>query len=120
MSEYDIACCLVGSVFCLRDRYNNSREVATSPLKSLAKLAYYHLFALLYAAVGAAAQVRSSRSTWLAGWLDGWLAGWLAKQNALQPPLAGWLGGGERRVLWVGLPVKVSGLPRCPPAVISM
>ncbi|KAI3435747.1 hypothetical protein D9Q98_001805 [Chlorella vulgaris] len=44
--------------------YNNSREVATSPLKSLAKLAYYHLFALLYAAVGAAAQVVMVNSSW--------------------------------------------------------
>jgi hypothetical protein len=37
--------------------YNNSDDVAGSPLKSAAKLAYYHCFALLYGAVGAFAQV---------------------------------------------------------------
>lgn len=37
--------------------YNNSEEVAACPLKSLAKLAYYHAFALLYGAMGAFAQV---------------------------------------------------------------
>lgn len=37
--------------------YNNNEDVAGSPLKSLAKLAYYHAFALLYGLVGAFAQV---------------------------------------------------------------
>ena len=32
--------------------YNNTEDVAGSPLKSLAKLAYYHAFALLYGLVG--------------------------------------------------------------------
>ncbi|KAL4458357.1 hypothetical protein ABPG75_013222 [Micractinium tetrahymenae] len=44
--------------------YNNSDDVAASPLKSLAKLAYYHCFALLYGAVGAFAQVVMVNSSW--------------------------------------------------------
>lgn len=39
--------------------YNNTDDVAASPIKSLAKLAYYHAFALLYGLVGAFAQVCS-------------------------------------------------------------
>jgi hypothetical protein len=38
--------------------YNNDETVSQSWLKSAAKLAYYHLFALLYGAVGAFASVR--------------------------------------------------------------
>lgn len=42
--------------------YNNVEDVAGSPLRSLAKLAYYHAFALLYGLVGAFAQVRGGGS----------------------------------------------------------
>lgn len=41
--------------------YTNSDDVAASPLKSLAKLAYYHAMALLYGCVGAFAQVKEGR-----------------------------------------------------------
>jgi hypothetical protein len=37
--------------------FNNADDVAASPLKSLAKLAYYHALAAAYGAVGACAQV---------------------------------------------------------------
>lgn len=44
--------------------YNNNEEVASSPARSLAKLAYYHCLALLYGAVGAFAQVVMVNSSW--------------------------------------------------------
>ncbi|PSC69622.1 GDP-Man:Man(3) c(2)-PP-Dol alpha-1,2-mannosyltransferase [Micractinium conductrix] len=44
--------------------YTNSDDVAASPLKSLAKLAYYHAMALLYGCVGAFAQVVMVNSSW--------------------------------------------------------
>ncbi|KAI7840213.1 hypothetical protein COHA_005995 [Chlorella ohadii] len=44
--------------------YNNPEDVAGSPLKSLAKLAYYHAFALLYGLVGAFAQAVMVNSSW--------------------------------------------------------
>ena len=37
--------------------YNNSCEVADSPLKSVGKLAYYYVFAALYGAAGGCANV---------------------------------------------------------------
>lgn len=54
--------------------YNNPEDVAGSPLKSLAKLAYYHAFALLYGLVGAFAQVRAAGWEW-SGSLGVWLVG---------------------------------------------
>jgi len=38
-------------------QYNNSEDVAASPVKSLAKLAYYHCLAIVYGVVGSFAQV---------------------------------------------------------------
>ena len=64
--------------------YNNTEDVAGSPLKSLAKLAYYHAFALLYGLVGAFAQV----------WQDGWGMG------GRQASLGGCIGGA-----WSGCPI---------------
>jgi len=58
----------------LRDAlYNNPEDVAGSPLKSLAKLAYYHAFALLYGLVGAFAQVRQRGGSGAGAWGCGWL-----------------------------------------------
>ncbi len=53
--------------------YNNPEDVAGSPLKSLAKLAYYHAFALLYGLVGAFAQVRQRGGSGAGAWGCGWL-----------------------------------------------
>lgn len=42
--------------------YNNAEDVASSPLLSMLKLAYYYCFAGLYALVGSCAHVRSGFS----------------------------------------------------------
>ena len=54
---------VVGRVRRVRERhntYNNDSGVSQSWVKSAVKLAYYHLFALLYGAVGAFASVRKA------------------------------------------------------------
>ena len=65
--------------------YNNAGEVAGSPLKSLVKMGYYHLLAVVYGAVGSCAQVRGA-----GGWVDELLACDMRSSSSslASPPLA--------------------------------
>ncbi|KAJ3056735.1 asparagine-linked glycosylation protein [Rhizophlyctis rosea] len=65
--------------------FNNTSEIAGSPVRSGTKLWYYRVFTMLYGLVGKAANVVMVNSTWTMGHINGtW--GTSAKTELIYPP----------------------------------
>ena len=73
---------MLQSVVSKRPTYNNDQSISSSGWRTRAKLAYYHLFALLYRLVGRCCHIVMANSSWTAGHISSlW-----GKANRVYPP----------------------------------
>jgi alpha-1,2-mannosyltransferase len=67
--------------------FNNSSSISASALKSILKLVYYHLFAMMYGWLGAFPHVVMVNSSWTLGHIRSlWWRRWAAPACIVYPP----------------------------------
>lgn len=98
---------MLSKVASRRADYNNASSVASSRVRSTAKLVYYRLFAALYGLVGRCADRVMANSTWTRGHIESlWRIP--VRTSTLYPPCGGRallalpLGGRDARILSIG------------------
>ncbi|KAF9583621.1 asparagine-linked glycosylation protein [Lunasporangiospora selenospora] len=74
---------MIGRVASRESSHNNASEVASSSVFTQLKLAYYKIFAVLYAIVGSFAHVVMTNSSWTKGHID---SIWKIKSTVVYPP----------------------------------